>query len=103
MLKTTLFILFAVSILKAADMPLTDYETVAASQTTQTLGPVGGAGDVLQRLIIVPATSTPGQVYINDGAGSSVIVHTGGVSLSDIKPFVVEVGARSASGVWCVS
>lgn len=73
----------------------TDYETVAASQTDQILGPAGAKGDVLDRLIIVPATTAPGAVSIKDGNGSAITVFTGGVgSVADLTPIVVEVGAR---------
>jgi hypothetical protein len=68
----------------------TDYETVAASQTDQILGPVGGVGNVLMRLIIT-ATTTTSVVSIKDGNGSSIpILATG----SAVGVFTVEIGAR---------
>jgi hypothetical protein len=82
----------------------TDYETVAAGQTDQVLGPVGGSGDILERLIIVPATTSPGAVQIKDGGGSAVTVFTGGASsVGGLSPIVVDVGARSAAGAWKVT
>jgi hypothetical protein len=90
----------------AADsaISLTDYETVAASQSAQVLGPVGGAGDVLERLIIIPATTSPAAVQITDGGGSAVTVFTGGAtSVADLKPIVVEIKAKSTSGAWKVT
>lgn len=82
----------------------TDYETVAASATNQALGPTGAAGDVLVRLIIIPATTSPGAVTIKDGANTAVTVFTGGASsVTTLTPIVVDVGARSRVGAWQVT
>lgn len=82
----------------------TDYETVAASQSDQVLGPVGGQGDILEALVIVPATTSPGAVQIKDGSGSAITVFTGGAtSVADLKPFRIEIGARSRDGAWKVT
>ena len=62
------FLLFFPLFASAAEMPRTDYEMVIASQTNQKLGPVGGAGDVIERLIIVPETTAAGTVSIRDGS-----------------------------------
>lgn len=80
----------------------TDYETVAASQTDQALGPTGNAGDILERLIIVPETTGAGTVSIKDGSGSAINVFIAG-TLSDLKPHVIAIGARSTSGGWKVT
>lgn len=82
---------------------ITDYETVAAGQTDQALGPVGKAGDLLARLIIVPTTTAAGVVQIKDGSGSAITVFTGGGTLSDLKTHVIEVGARSTGGAWKIT
>lgn len=82
--------------------PLTDYELVAASQTTQTLGPVGGRGDILERCIIVPETTGAGTVAIKDGGDTAINIFVSG-TLSDLKPHVVQIGARSAAGAWQVT
>lgn len=82
--------------------PTTDYKTVAASQTDAVLGPVGGAGDILERLIIVPATTGAGTVSIKDGSGSSINVFVTG-TLSNLTPIVVPIGARSMTGAWKVT
>lgn len=80
------------------------YETVAASQTAQVLGPTGAIGDYLAGVLIVPATTSPGAVAIKDGAGSAVTIFTGGASsVSNLVPFFVPVGARSAAGAWQVT
>jgi len=103
MFKITLFTLMVSAIVNAADMPLTDYELVPASQTAQVLGVVGGQGDVLDKLIIVPGAQSVGAVQIHDGAGHSVNVYVGGLNLVDVKPFVVHIGARSSAGSWRVT
>lgn len=80
----------------------TDYELVAASQSTQTLGPVGGQGDILERCIVVPETTGAGTVAIKDGSDTAInIVVTG--TLEDLKPLIVEIGARSRVGAWQVT
>ena len=50
----------------------TDYEAVAASQTGQTMGPVGHVGDLLTRLIVSVGTSATGTVSIADGNGAAM-------------------------------
>jgi hypothetical protein len=82
-----------------------NYETVAASQTDQVLGPIGAAGDYLDGLIIVPALVACGAVSIKDGGGSSIVVFVGGgtTALADAKPFFVPVHAKSAAGAWKVT
>jgi hypothetical protein len=79
-----------------------DYETVAASQTDQVLGPVGKKGDIIERLVIVPATTGAGTVSIKDGAGSGITVFVSG-TLSDLSPIVIPLGVRSTSGAWQVT
>jgi hypothetical protein len=80
----------------------TDYELVAASQSTQTLGPVGGAGDILDRCIIVPETTGAGTVAIKDGSNTAINIFVTG-TLTDLSPLVVAIGARSASGAWQIT
>ena len=83
---------------------VTEYETVAASQTDQTLGSTGAAGDILAGLLIVPATTSPGAVSIKDGSGTGITVFTGGAtSVSNLAPFFVPIGAASASGAWKIT
>lgn len=78
-----------------------NYETVAASQTGQVLGLAGKTGDRIQRLIIIPATTTPGLVTIIDGSTSIPIMVTGGTTT--LAPIVVELGMVSVSGAWSVT
>lgn len=90
------------------DFPyVTDYRAVAASQTDSVLGFVGKQGDILERLIIVPAAATPGAVSIKDGSGGSAItVFTGGATITTTTPVVIDIGARAttaANGGWRVT
>lgn len=83
-------------------VPRTDYETVAASQSDQVLGPVGKAGDILQRLIITVGTAATAAVSIKDGGGSSIPILPNSPG-GGIGVYVVEVGARSTAGAWKVT
>lgn len=77
----------------AGNTALDNYETVAASQTDQILGATGAVGDILKRLVIVPATTSPGAVSIKDGNGSSIIIFTGGAtSVGSLAPIAVDLG-----------
>ncbi len=81
-----------------------EYETVAASQTDQVMGPTGAKDDLLESVLIIPATTSPGAVSIKDGAGSAITIFTGGAtSVADLKPFRVELGLRSVSGAWKIT
>lgn len=87
-----------------AQLVQTDYEAVAASQTNQVMGPVGAAGDVLARVIVIPATTSPGAVTIKDGANTAITIFPGGASsVTTLSPIIVPVGARSTAGAWQIS
>src|SRR5947208_1775338 len=81
------------------------YVTIAASQTDQVLGSGGGAaGDYLEAILVVPGTTSPGAISIKDGSGSAITVFTGGpTSVADLKPFLIELDARSLTGPWKVT
>jgi len=76
------------------------YETVAASQTAQVLGPTGAAGDYIKRLIIIPATTSPGNVVLLDNATSIAVFAGGASSLTELRPIVVDLDLFSVSGAW---
>lgn len=81
-----------------------EYETVAASQTNQTLGATGAAGDYLSALLVIPATTAAGQVQIKDGSGTAITVFTGGTgSVTSLVPFTIALGLVSTSGAWQVT
>ncbi len=80
-----------------------NYETVAAGQTAQVLGVTGGAGDYLRRLVIVPATTSPGNVLLLDGS-TSITVFTGGASsVNELRPIEIDMDTVSVSGAWKVT
>jgi hypothetical protein len=86
-----------------AELRADEYETVAASQTAQTLGATGATGDYLAGVLIVPATVSPGNVIILDNA-TSITVFTGGTnSVSNLVPFFVPLGLTSVSGAWKIT
>ena len=79
------------------------YETVAASQTAQTLGGTGAKGDHIHGLLVIPATTSPGSVALLDLA-TSITVFTGGASsVSNLVPFFIPLGMRSLNGPWKVT
>ncbi len=80
----------------------TDYETVAASQTDQTLGPVGAAGDVIEKLIVVVATALTAAVSIKDGSGAAISVFPDSPG-GGVGTYVVHLGVRSNNGAWKVT
>lgn len=88
------------------------YNTVAASQTAQTLiGTVntstgagkGATNDILEYLVIMPATTSPGAVTLGDGATTITPFAGGANSVGDLKPFVWVCGSRSQLGAWKVT
>jgi hypothetical protein len=85
-----------------ADVPHTDFDTIPASRNDEPLGPIGGAGDVIERLVIVPATTAAGNVSIKDGTTGAISVFATG-TLSDLKPHVIYLGMRSTVGAWKVT
>ena len=84
------------------------YNTIAASQTSQILsstngGTTGTAGDYLSHCVIVPATTSPGNVIIYDNA-TAIYTFTGGTSsVTTLISWPVPVGAISTSGGWKVT
>lgn len=79
------------------------YKTIAASQTAQVMGGNGAAGDYLDGLLVVPATTSPGNVILLDGA-TSITVFTGGASsVASLIPFRIPWGGKSATGPWKVT
>lgn len=87
-----------------ADISNGDYETVAASQTDQSLGATGATGDYLSGVLIVPAGLSPGAVSIKDGSGSAITIFAGGTSsIVSLVPFFVPLGIVSTGGAWKVT
>jgi hypothetical protein len=77
-----------------------EYETVAASQTAQVLGPTGAAGDYISGVLVIPASLSPGNVILLDNATSITIFAGGTDSLLSLIPFFIPLGMISVSGAW---
>ena len=78
------------------------YETVAASQTDQALGPAGAAGDYLDRIIITVNTAATATVDIQDGAGTAIPIMPASPG-GGIGVYVVELKIHSRAGAWSVT
>lgn len=78
----------------------TDYETIAASQSDQIIGPAGAVGDILETLVITVATAATGTVSIKDGSGSAIPITAAN---TPIGVYSVKIGARSTAGAWKVT
>lgn len=79
-----------------------DYETVAASQTTQTLGATGAAGDYLDGLLCVVATAATAQVQIKDGANSAITVLPNSPG-AGVGAYPIPLGLVSTNGAWQIT
>ena len=77
----------------SAQLDGNEWETIAAGQTDQVMGASGAAGDYLREILVIPATTSPGNIQIKDGAGSAITVFTGGAtSVSNLVPFTISLG-----------
>lgn len=72
------------------------YTTVAAGQTAAAVG-AAATGIFLKRLIVVPATTSPGAVTLIDGDTSITIFPGGASSVNELRPMDVPVEANSAN------
>lgn len=81
------------------------YVSVAASQTDSVIqSSAGAAGDYLEGVLVIPATTAAGVVTIKDNA-TTLISYAGGgtTALLTLTPFFIPVGAVSRSGAWKVT
>lgn len=83
--------------------PMYDYETVAASQTNQVLGATGATGDLLHGVLVIPATTTPGNIIVLDNATSITVFVGGASSVSNLVPFFIPLDLISVSGSWRIT
>lgn len=77
-----------------------EYETVAASATAQVLGSTGAAGDRIEGVLVIPTTTSPGNILLLDNATSITIFAGGATSVSNLVPFFIPLGMNSVSGAW---
>lgn len=79
------------------------YETVTASQTAQVLGAAGAVGDYLDKIVIIPATTSPGNVILLDDTTSITLFVGGASSVADLKPITVPVNMSSQAGAFKIT
>jgi len=79
------------------------YETVAASQTGQVLGGTGAKGDYVSHVLVIPATTSPGNVLLLDKATSITLFTGGASSVPSLIPFTIPIGANSQGGPWSIT
>lgn len=79
-----------------------EYEDVAASQTNQTLGATGAAGDYLECLTCVVSTAATAQVQVKDGAGSAVTIFPNSPG-AGVGTYTIPCGWTSTSGAWQIT
>jgi hypothetical protein len=82
------------------EMPALEPKTAAAGATT-TLG-TGTVGDYLDHLTIVPTTTSPGAVQVQDGAGSVFDLYAGGTVGAALHSWDLPFGSTSKVGGWKV-
>lgn len=80
-----------------------EYETVAASQTAQVIGATGATSDYISHILVIPATTSPGNVLLLDNATSITVFAGGASSVSNLVPFVIPLGMKSVSGAWKIT
>lgn len=69
------------------------------ASSTDTAG--GNANDLLDCLLVIPATTSPGAVSIEDGAGTNYTVFAGGASsVSTLIPFPIDMRNIQATTAW---
>jgi hypothetical protein len=78
------------------------YQTVAASQTTQALGTTGKIGDYLEAFTIIPANGTPGLVTVFDGSTAIFTIPASNTGTLFV-PYTIIVRAYSKTGSWNVT
>lgn len=79
------------------------YETVAASVTAQAMGGIGAAGDFIQGVLVVPATTSPGNVLLLDNSTSITIFAGGASSVLTLHPFYIPLNMVSVNGPWKIT
>ncbi len=78
-----------------------EYETVAASQTDQVLGPTGASLDYLSHIIIQPATTGAGTCTVKDGTTVIYTFTTG--TLADLSSKIIPFNIRSKTGAFKIT
>lgn len=79
-----------------------EYETVAASSTTQTIGATGAAGDYLEGILVVVSTSATSAVSIKDGSNTAILVYPDAAGAGK-GAFYIPLGLTSVQGAWQIT
>jgi len=77
------------------------YVVCPASETTP-LGSAGVAGNLLIGLLVVPLTTSPGEVQISDGGTNEEVFAGGASSVASLVPFFIPWNAPSVNGGYSV-
>lgn len=82
-----------------------EYETVAASQTAQIIGSTVSAAvdDYMAGILVIPETTSPGNVLLLDGATSITVFVGGAASVLTLHPFLIPLGMKSVTGAWKIT
>lgn len=80
-----------------------NYETVAASQTDQVMGGAGGKSDVVNHILAIPASTSPGAITLTDGDTAITVFAGGASSVTSLIPFSIPLFLRSATGPWKIT
>lgn len=80
-----------------------NYETIAASQTAQVMGGNGATGDFISGILVIPATTSPGNVLLLDGSTSITVFPGGASSVSNLTPFFIPLNMLSLTGPWKIT
>ena len=88
----------------AVELAPVAYETVAAGQTGQIIGSASAAkGDTMVGILVIPATTSPGNVLLLDGASSITVFAGGSSSVLTLHPFLIPLGMKSVNGPWSIT
>jgi hypothetical protein len=78
-----------------------EYETVAASQTDQMMGVTGAIGDTIEGILVIPASTSPGAISIEDGSTNTTVFAGGASSVTSLIPFYIPLNnIATVSGGW---
>ena len=81
-----------------------DYQYVAKSQAAAKLTGQGGKGmigDIIENILVIPLTASPGQVTLQDGNGAAMVIFQGGAN-AGINPVPLHFSCKSVLGAFTV-
>jgi len=81
------------------------YQDIAASAASTTLAVVGAGalGDYLHAIEIIPETTAPGTVTLQDGTNAAINIFVGGGTLASTIPFTYVNTCYSKQGAWKIA